>query len=265
MAARSNITLWHVPISHYAEKARWALDYKRVPHTRRRLLGGTHPPGAFVLTRGRHQTIPVLTIDGRGIGDSTAIIAELERRFPDRPLYPADPGERRRALELEDFFDEELGPYIRRLAYHELSQDPDALVELTRKQVPWVKPWTMDATMAGLTLFLNLRFKTGSDERAREAEVKVFEALDRLEAELDGRAFLVGDSFSVADLTAASLFYPLAMHPAAPWRPTKLPAPWAERIAQLEDRPGVRWIWQTYERYRRPAAAREPARAATAA
>ena len=59
----------------------------------------------------------MLELDGRCIGDSTSIIAGLEERYPEPALYPADPGERRRALELEEFFDEELGPYIRRLVW----------------------------------------------------------------------------------------------------------------------------------------------------
>ena len=67
----------------------------------------------------------MLQIDGRGIGDSTEIIAELEARFPEPPLYPADAEQRRRALELEDFFDEELGPHMRLLAFHELGRDPE--------------------------------------------------------------------------------------------------------------------------------------------
>ena len=29
--------LWHFPISHYNEKARWALDWKGIPHVRRAL------------------------------------------------------------------------------------------------------------------------------------------------------------------------------------------------------------------------------------
>jgi len=29
--------LWHFPISHFNEKARWALDWKRIPHVRRAL------------------------------------------------------------------------------------------------------------------------------------------------------------------------------------------------------------------------------------
>ncbi len=31
----SGPTLWHISVSHYSEKARWALDHKQVPHKRR--------------------------------------------------------------------------------------------------------------------------------------------------------------------------------------------------------------------------------------
>ena len=34
--------LWHIPLSHFNEKVRWALDYKRIPHTRRSMLPGVH-------------------------------------------------------------------------------------------------------------------------------------------------------------------------------------------------------------------------------
>ena len=75
----------------------------------------------------QHKTFPVLQLDGRNIGDSTAIIAALETRWPDAPLYPEDPAERRRALELEDHFDEQLGPQIRLLGWHELRKDPERM------------------------------------------------------------------------------------------------------------------------------------------
>jgi glutathione S-transferase len=101
--------LWHLPISHFSEKVRWALDWKRVPHRRRVMPPGLHPLAGLMLTGGRGYTMPVLVADGQRIADSTDIIAWLEERFPDRPLYPADPGDRTRALELEDWFDENLG------------------------------------------------------------------------------------------------------------------------------------------------------------
>src|SRR6516164_2653573 len=96
--------LWQLQISHYVEKVRWALDYKRVAHVRRTLLPGLHVVKTKRLT-GDTSTTPVLTLDGRAIGDSTRIIAAIEEQWPQPPLYPVDPTQRRRALELEQFFD----------------------------------------------------------------------------------------------------------------------------------------------------------------
>jgi glutathione S-transferase len=264
MGAAHDITLWHVPISHYSEKARWALDYKRVPHSRRAVLGGLHPLVTWILTRGQQPTVPVVTIDGRSIGDSSAVIAELEERFPDPPLYPRDPDERRRALELEDWFDEECGPYIRRLAYHEVTGDPEALAEITTKMVPWVLPQTLDMTKPMVRLFLDLRFSVRDDDKARAAEEKVMTALDRLEAELDGREFLAGDSFSVADLTAAAILYPLVLPPEGPWQADYMPPVWGARMDALRDRPGLRWVADIYAHHRRlPAGVTPPAPSAS--
>ena len=48
-------TLWHIEISHFSEKARWALAWKGVEHRRRSPLPGTHipihPPGRLAQTR----------------------------------------------------------------------------------------------------------------------------------------------------------------------------------------------------------------------
>src|SRR6187200_16551 len=114
--------LWQLQVSHYVEKVRWALDYKRVPHIRRSLLPGIHIREAKRRT-GDTSTAPVLTLDERSIGDSTRIIAAIEQRWP-------QPAQRRRALELEEFFDEELGPHIRRAFYYELLAHPELLVPL---------------------------------------------------------------------------------------------------------------------------------------
>src|SRR6478609_8498141 len=115
--------LWHIWISHYSEKARWALDFKRVPHRRRAMPGGFHMIAALALTHGEVYTFPILELDGEVISDSTEIIGALERRHPEPSLYPKDPVERRRALDLEDYFDEELGAPLRLLGFHEMVRD----------------------------------------------------------------------------------------------------------------------------------------------
>src|SRR5918999_4943947 len=112
-AAVDTPVLWHLEISHYNEKVRWALDYKGVAHVRRAVTPGLQEFTARRLRAGR--TVPILAVNGRAIGDSTRIIEEIEGRWPEPPLYPADPDQRRRALQLEHYFDEECGPDARRV------------------------------------------------------------------------------------------------------------------------------------------------------
>jgi glutathione S-transferase len=247
--------LWHIPISHYSEKARWALDYKRLPHRRRGLPGGFHMVAALALTRGESFTFPVLVLDGEAIGDSTAIIGALEQRRPEPSLYPDDPTERRRALDLEDYFDEEVAPATRLLGWNAFVSDPDRLGELVQQFIPSSVRGTELAT--GLTVrfataFTGLRYGVKSEEGAERARTKVLVALDRLEDELDGNEYLVGDRFSVADLTAAAAFYPLVLPPEAPSLGDP-PEPLAGFRAPLAQRPAFKWVERTYARHRRTA------------
>jgi glutathione S-transferase len=178
-------TLWQIDVSHYSEKARWALAWKGVEHRRRSPLPGAHMAVALWLTRGAQTTFPVLTLDGRNIGDSTAIIAALEERYPDPPLYPADREQRWRALDLESFFDEELGPHIRQLAWHELSDDPDRFALVMERAAPAPLARISGATVHYARAYTGLRFGAGNAETAERSRAKVLAALDRLDAELE--------------------------------------------------------------------------------
>jgi glutathione S-transferase len=85
-----SLVLHQFPASHYNEKARWALDWKGLAHRRISYLPGPHVPRIRRLS-GQAQT-PVLVLDGRVVAGSAQIIDALERAFPERPLYPEDPG-----------------------------------------------------------------------------------------------------------------------------------------------------------------------------
>jgi len=245
-------TLWHIPISHYSEKVRWALAYKEVEHVRRAPPPGSHIPVAAVLTRGRGTTFPVLTIDGCHIGDSTAIIASLEDAYPEPPLYPADPAERRRALDLEEFFDEELGPFVRQATFNELTSDRAAFEAVAAAGAPAPLRRFGSALAAYARTYTALRWKAADDEAAVRSRAKVREAVERLERELGGRDYLVGDGFTVADLTAASLLYPVVLPTGGPLRRDDLPRD-LELRTELGDRPGLDWVTEMYRRHRRRA------------
>ena len=102
--------------------------------------------------------------------------------------------------------------------------------------------------------YTNLRFGVRSEEAAEIARGKVIAALDRLEAELGSNEYLAGDSFSVADLTAAALFFPLVLPDEGPV-PTDEPPPAgiASFRAPLEGRTGYRWVEETFRKHRQPA------------
>ena len=109
--------------------------------------------------------VPVLEDDGIVISDSMQIVAYLERRFPDPPLYPA--GEAR-AAELGVFVDWFDGVW---------------------KVAP-------NAIAAELETF------EPDERRIGELSAEMVAALDRFEALLAGRAHLMGDEFSAADCAA---------------------------------------------------------------
>lgn len=252
-------TLWHIPVSHFSEKARWALDHKRVAHRRRAPVPPSHMVISRWLTRGSSYTFPVLSIDGRHIGDSTEIIAVVEELVPDPPLYPADPSERERALELEEFFDENLGPQIRLFGWHELRSDPDRLGAIAASMLPAPASFRESAfarSSANVIAGPFVKFRYDADNAAASAAARdaTIAAMDRLDAELEAVEgdHLAGDAFSVADLTAAALFYPLVNPAGAPTQFADQTPSMAALSAELSDRPGFAWVERTYAAYRKP-------------
>jgi glutathione S-transferase len=245
--------LHHLKVSHYNEKVRWALDYKGIPHVRRAAIPGRHRKLAMELSGG--TTFPVLVENGSAIGDSSRIIAHLEERYPGPPLYPTDAADRRRALELEDFFDEELGPYTRLLLIHRILPDarlflgtfvPGARgprLALARVQFPLLRP----------RIARTFRI----DEHAvAHAFDKLRAAGERFQAELQPNGHLVGDGFTVADLTVASLVAPIVAPRDFPYPQPQRDHPRLAPVRDLLDEYGLlAWTRDMYTRKRRRSAA----------
>ena len=252
--------IWHLEISHYNEKARWALDHKGVPHVLKALTPGFQEIRARRLRAG--TTSPILEIDGQAIGDSTAVIAEIERRWPDPPLYPSDPEERRRALDIEDWFDEAVGHDLRRVVFNDLGPGSDYFLDaLYGRDHPRRATFGRLSPVIGAVIRQRFSIKPERVERSRE---RIREAFDRIVAETGPSGYLVGDSFSVADLTAAAIMSPLVMPPEFPF--IKLPADerspaFKEYRNSLKEHPGFQWVLDTYARHR-GASAQVPAAAA---
>ncbi len=240
--------LWQFTSSHFNEKARWALDFKRVPHIRHSLIPGFHVPVVKRMTGKTH--VPVLKLNGTAVSDSSRIIEALEHAYPDPALYPANPDERRRALELEDFFDEQLGLYIRRWIFHVILPYPKFM------RAAFVSHASPAAQLAqrAMSPLIGMVMRRQMDISPATAEVarsKTMAAMDRLEHEVQSSGYLVGDRFTVADLTAAALFSPVVRPPEFPY---KTPAPVPEPLAKIRDslstHPAFKWVLETYRQHR---------------
>ena len=240
--------LWHIPLSHFNEKVRWTLDHKGIAH-RRRVLGPDYLIRAWRAT-GR-GTLPILFLDGRAIGDSTDIIAALEAYQPAPALYPADAAARQRALALEDDLDEQLGPAIRAAMVGPLFRnDPDVALRALTTGMPDQAYRMLRPLVRIFPAFY--RFRHNIDDAKLETDrATVQAALDRIERELEGRAYLVGDAFTIADLTAAALLSPL-LQPAEIQYPMRVEMPpylQAYR-ARLLAHPTTQWAAGIYRRHR---------------
>jgi glutathione S-transferase len=93
------ITLYDNAFSPFARKVRMVLELKRLPFEAvdglaaegRRKLAGLNP----------RVEVPVLRDGGLVVVNSSHIVAYLEHRHPERPVYPADPATRAEALAWE--------------------------------------------------------------------------------------------------------------------------------------------------------------------
>jgi glutathione S-transferase len=248
-AAVETPVLWHLEISHYNEKVRWALDYKGVPHVRRAVTPALQELTARRLRAGR--TLPILQINGRTIGDSTKIIEAIERRWPDPPLYPADPEQRNRALDLEEYFDERCGHDLRRVLFNDNLAEPEKFFALL---------YGADHPRIGLLRTISpvfcqvvkqrFRIRPETVEKSREI---VRTAFEKIEAEVGPSGYLVSESFTVADLTAASILSPVVVPPQFPYiklHPDERTAESRRFRDSLKDRPGFKWVEDMYARHR---------------
>jgi glutathione S-transferase len=243
-----------IGFSHYCEKARWALDLARVPYVEDAHVPILHWRSSWGAGGGR--TVPVLVTPNDGVlKESTEILKWADRHG--LGLYPEDPERRAQVEQWVARFDAEVGPSARRIVYCTLFKGPTAFVDqlmrstatpFERRILPVALPLVRGAIRRGLGI---------SDEGARRSEAKLEKIVAEVEALLaDGRSYLVGDTFSAADLTFAALTSPMVMPPAyaAPLPPeSEAPEGFRALVEAWRARPAGKWVTRLYARQRTPA------------
>jgi len=95
------IQLYEIPFSTNVERITLALAYKGLDVGHVDVDPADRAPVQKVSGQ---ELVPVLVHDGRVVVDSTTILEYLEERYPDPPLYPADPARRAEVTVFVDWF-----------------------------------------------------------------------------------------------------------------------------------------------------------------
>ena len=239
-----------MPHSHFCEKARWALDLAGIDY-----LEEAHPPVFHWLATLRRggRSVPVLVHNGTSYADSTDILLHVDGLGA--KLYPHEPDLRNEAIRLEEEFDKTLGPHARRWAYAQLLPHSALLLKA-------MTPGTAGFERALLPVMLPIakQLIRKSLRISRENALRSLDLVDQVFGQVgqklrDGSVYLVGNRFTAADLTFASLAAPVLLPPQYRGHMPELneiPRPMRDEIVRLRETVAGRYALRLFAEHRQP-------------
>jgi glutathione S-transferase len=240
-------TLYTFTVSHFSEKARWALDHERITYREKPLLPGAHIP--IVRRRARRTSVPVLQDAETVVQGSSAILDYIEQRLGGTRLAAADD---KRARELETLADRAFGLGTQRIFYATLLDRRREIVDLWTQGGPWWGRALYAVTLPLVGKKVRELYDIHPDAIA-EAKDAFYRAFDETDRALAGNArYLAGDRFSRADIAVASLLAPSCMpkQHVVRWPETRPPELDAF-LADLRGRPTWEFVLRMYREHRR--------------
>lgn len=198
-----------IAVSHYCEKARWALDWLKIPYVEE-----CHVPIFHRLTTRRlgGKSVPVLVTPTGIFKDSTDILHHIDgtSQAPQH-LYPTNLKLRQEVEQLEELFDSKLGVHIRLWGYQyrELA-NREAMREMWCEGAPRFEKAGFEFAFPLMSRIVRRAYNVSAANAASSLqEIKQIFALVGERLTDNQRGYLVGDSFSAADLTFAALAAPI--------------------------------------------------------
>jgi len=239
------LILYQFPISHFCEKIRWTLDHKRLEYQISNLLPGPHVSKTKKLAP--KSSVPILVHDKMIIQNSSDIITYLDNTFQQHPLTPDQEDEKNEALNWEKYLDKEIGVHLRLYIYSILLDHPSILIPLFCHNGPWYAKHFYKIIFPALRKKI-IKYMNINEQTMQQSRQHLDKAIDKLYSHFQEHKFLVGNTFTRADLTAASLLAPIC-------KPAKYGVIWPQKYPeQLEEmidanRNKMNWVSKFYEEH----------------
>jgi glutathione S-transferase len=252
--SRNTPILVTLPLSHFCEKARWALDWARVVYREEGHVPGLHRR-AVRRVRGRAGSVPVLVVDGDVFDDSPAIMRWADRRASDdRKLLPPGGDARDEALALEHHFDVDLAPHVRRFSYFHLLPNRSGTLGVMDVATPRAERAVLRVTFPVIRTLMRRTMYIDAPHavRSRDLMCSIFDEIDKRLA--DGRPYLMGDRFGAVDIAFAAFTAPLVApveHPVYGAIPP-MPRAFVDERDALRERAAGQFVLRVYRDHRGP-------------
>jgi len=230
-------------ISHYCEKARWALDWHGIDYEEISWAPGVHQ----ILAKrcGAESSILPILLHGNGVtqgSDNIIDWADQNARERDRVLTHSG------ASVIERRADDVIGIHVRRLGFARTLPRFAHLVKPAFFSNTAVPNRLAGNMMWPITVRVIMKTYDITPSAASDSRDRLNGELDWLESLLsDGRPYLTGDRLSRADIAVASSLAHIA-RPADHGRfyPIPLSDTLRADYALWQDRPAIRWVRELY-------------------
>ncbi len=212
MTTQTDVILHEFMFSNYCEKVRWAFAHKGIVPKTRDYLAFMHMRPIKKLSG--QTSVPVAEFNGEVVSGSAAIVDRLESDFPQHALYPDDHNAHEQAMIWQAEFDE-IGANIRGAMFYDWMIDKNFMFKM-------LTVGRKGAKFSAYKLMFSLMFpkmKKMLSERAPDPDALRNETaaiLDKVARASADTGYLVGSKFSIADLTAAAILYPVFFPPETP-------------------------------------------------
>jgi glutathione S-transferase len=236
--------LYVFAISHYCEKARWALDYLGIDYELRHVAPGEHAEIAKKLGAPK-SCVPYLSLDGSVLQDSANIIS-WAGKTSGSTAFSEEAGA------IERRIDEVAGVHVRRYYYSEaLVEQPSTVRPIFTRDLSFTKKLMTTLAFGKIRKIMMARMDLGA-RQGGESKALLLAELDWIDGLLtDGREYLVGERFSRADIAVASILSPLALPPEHPvYHRISHPPRIAIDVAGWQQRPCLQWVRKIYTKHR---------------